>query len=237
MKKLLFFIAVFIFTGLVKAQSDCTSFFPSNKGAMLINKTYDGKNNLLSTMVYTITKSSDEYMVGDDMQIDFTMTDSTGNAIDRGNLEARCDGQNFYLSMVNRAITPEAIGLLGQDTELVGDFLDYPNTFAEIPYEGTFEMDGGEFAIRSKSDKKDLLRVKVYNRQYEKDDKITTPAGTFDASKISFDFEVYNDSDKKTTRYSGAEWYAAGAGIVRTETVGDNKELLNYTVLTEIKGN
>lgn len=232
-KFLLFFISVFAFTALVKAQDNCMSFFPTNKGAILISKSYDAKDNLLSTMTYRILKSSDEYIAGEDLQIGFVMTDAKDNVIDLGNLEARCDGENFFLSMVNRNMTPDVMDLLGEDTELVGDFLDYPNINPDSPFDGNFAMNGGEFTVRSKTNKNEFMKVTVYNRQYEKDEKITTPAGAFDASKITFTFDVYKD--KKTTTYSGAEWFADGAGIVRSETRDNKNNLINYTVLTTLQ--
>lgn len=228
---LLFLISVFAFTGLIKAQDDCMAFFPKNVGDALINKSYDANNNLLNTMTYRVNTAYDDFITGKDLEVGFVMTDASNNVIDEGNLDAECNDGVFYLKMVNRTISPQIMGILGEDTELVGDFLDYPDTFSDFPFEGNFKMDAGEFTIQSKSDKKELIRVRVYNREYEKNEKVTTPAGTFDASKITFDFDVYKD--KKTVTYSGVEWYAAEAGIVRSETYS-NKLLQNYTVLTSL---
>ena len=233
MKKLFILACAALFTFSVsKAQSDCMALFPSNKGAMLINKTYDASNNLLRTMTYTVINSYSN-VSGEDIQMGFTLTDNNGNTIDKGTIDARCDDGIFYLKMINRGMAPEVMNILGQDTELVGDFLDYPNTFADEPFDSTFKMDGGEFTIRSKSNKKDWMSVKVSDRQYEKNESITTPAGKFDASKIKFNFETFKD--KKTTRYSGVEWYASGAGIVRSETYDSKGKLVNYTELTTLQ--
>ena len=168
------------------------------------------------------------------MLIDFTMTNAQKEVIDQGTLDAYCNNGNFYLKMINRCISPEVLQMLSRDTELVGDFLDYPNTFASPTADSPFAMDGGEFAIKSRSDKKDLLRVKVYDRTYEKNEEITTPAGVFDASKVTFSFDVTND--KTTTTYKGVEWYAENAGIVRSNTYDKNGSLQSFTELTTLKG-
>jgi len=209
------------------------TFFPSNEGAMLITKTYNGNNDLLNTMTYKVEKDY-EYVSGSDMQISFMMTDNYNNVIDRGNIDASCMDGSFYLKMVNRAMSPEVMGMLGSNTELVGNFLDYPDTFNDsYPFDGVFKMDAGEYTVQSKTDKKDKLNVRIYDREYEKNEKITTPAGTFDASKITFRFDCTRDGVTKT--HKGVEWYAPGAGIVRTETYDKNNNLENYTELTVLQ--
>lgn len=230
-KKLLFFISALALTGLVRAQdSDCMPFFPENPGATMVSKNYDAQKNLQHTITYRVLDASENYD-GENAGIGFVITNAKGVAIDQGNIEVQCDEGVFYLKMINRTMSPEVMSILGEDTNLVGEFLDYPNTFADVPYQSDFQMDGGEYTVESKEDKDALMRVRVYNRQYEKNEKITTPAGTFDASKISFYFDVYQD--KKTVTYKGVEWYALRAGIVRSETYkGD--QLLNYTVLTTL---
>jgi hypothetical protein len=227
-------IVLFLSANTAIAQDDCMEFFPSNPGAMLVNKTYDAKGNLLRTMTYKLVEAYD-YGSSNDIQITFTMTDKNNKVLDQGNLETRCDNGVFYMKMVNKSMSPDLMDILSTDTELVGDFLDYPDTFNEdIQMDNNpFDMDAGEFSIQSKSDKKNPIRVRVFNRQYVGNEKIKTPVKTFDASKITFDFEV--TKDKKTTRYKGIEWYAVNAGIVRSETRDNNNNIVNYTEITTLK--
>jgi len=233
MKKLFLLFACACFATTYVSAQDCMAFFPSNEGATLINKTYNADSTLVNTMTYRVNKSYD-YMDGTDMTIGFTMSDSLNNVIDNGNIEASCSDGNFYLKMVNRAMSPEVMEMLGKDTELVGNFLDYPDTFNEIdPFDGDFATDAGEYTLQSKTDKKNRMTVRVYNREFEKNEKITTPAGTFDAAKITFGFDCIKDG--KTQSHKGVEWYAPGAGIVRSETYDKNNNLENYTVLTTLQ--
>jgi len=233
MKKLfLFIIGVIVSTGAITAQDNCLEFFPSNEGSVLITKTYDGSGNILGKTTYRVLHSYD-YSDGAQMQVEVVMTDKNNSVIDNGTLNASCMDGDFQLSLVNRALTPDIVNILSTDTELVGDFLDYPNTLATgFVGDRVFQMDGGNYTIQDKSDKKELTRVRVYNRQYEKNESVTVPGGTFDASKISFMFEV--TKDKKTVTYKGTEWFAPGAGIVKSETYDNNGNLLNYTTLTTL---
>lgn len=235
MRKVILILAFAFSSVLLVSAQDCMTFFPVSEGATLTNKTYDANNNLLATTVYKVNEAND-YTSNADMQVGFVMTNGNNTVIDQGNLDARCNDGMFSLKMINRAICPEAVDLLTTDTELVGDFLDYPNTFAgPYPFDNTFNMSGGEFTIRSKSEKKDLARVRVYNRNYVNNENITTPAGNFDASKITFDFDVAKDGN--TTTYKGVEWYSTGAGIVRSETYDKDGSMRNFSELTSLDTN
>ncbi len=230
---LLIFIFVFSSSLVTMAQDDgCMQFFPTDEGTVMVSKSYDGSNNLISTMTYKINKAYN-YQSDTEVEIGFTLADSKDKVIDQGTLKARCDNGIFYMNMINRALSPDVMKLLGSDTELVGDFLDYPNTFADEPYSSTFGMGGGTFTIQSKKDKKERMTVRVFDRSYLKNEQITTPAGTFSAAKVTFNFET--TKDKKTTSYKGTEWYAPNAGIVRTETYDKSGKLQSYTVLTTLK--
>jgi len=221
--------------GFLSAQESCMALFPKTKGAVLVNKGYDSQNHLLTTTTYTVQESYD-YMSGSSNEINFSMTDSLGNVVDQGSLEARCDEGNFYMKLMSASANPNIVGMLAGNAELVGDFLDYPNTFNDdYPFDGNFAMEEGEFTVKSKSDKDNFARVNIRNRSYDKREKITTPAGTFDASKISYVFDVYNGKEKKTKTYKGVEWYAPSFGIVKSETYDNNNNLINRTELAEME--
>ncbi|WP_029904352.1 hypothetical protein [Prevotella sp. 10(H)] len=239
MKKiLLMFVSLIGVTGLAVAQDDCMQFFPNTQGAQLVNTTYDAQNNMLSTMTYTIDKVYD-YQDGTNMQIGFTMTGKDGSTIDTGTMNASCMDGSFRMNMINRGMTSDIMNAMTTDTELVGDFLDYPNVFNEDnePMESPFTMDGGQFLVQSKSDKKEWVKVNIYNRQYVGDENITTPAKSapFHAAKVTFDFDVTKDG--KTTTYKGTEWYAMNSGVVRAETYDKDGNMMTSTILTTLKDN
>ncbi len=230
--KTLFFVFILIISScMLMAQDDCMYFFPSNEGAVLVTRNYDAKGTLLSTTTYQVN-NMDQPVTGSAIGIVFKITNSKGRLIDSGNLNARCDDGIFYMTMTNRILSPDAIKMLEKDTELVGDFLDYPDSFGDLNG-GNFKMSGGQFTIQSKKDKKIFAHIDVFGRRYEKNEKITTPAGTFDAAKVTFNFTI--TKNKKKTVYKGVEWYAVNAGIVRSETYDENGNLQNYSVLTILK--
>jgi len=231
MKKFFLFLSLTFSSALFLNAQDCSGFFPTDEGTVMISSNYDANKSLLSTMTYRVGKTYNNAL-GNSSTIAYVLKDASGKVMDDGNIDASCQDGVFYMKMNNMGMLPEMMGTITDQTELIGDFLDYPNTFADEPFNQTFAMTGGEFTIRSKADKKADTRVRVYNRHYEGNEKVTTPAGTFDASKISFDFEVTKNN--KTMTYKGTEWYGMNAGIIKTETYDTKNNLLSYTELSTL---
>jgi len=232
MKKFVFaLLSVFAFAGFASAQSnDCMVLFPNEKGSSLVTKSYDGQGKLAYTTTYQVQESA-EHLGGPDTYMSFSVINGEGVTVDQGNLDAYCNDGNFYFKSVSHATCPEIAKMLSSNTQLLGSYLDYPDLFTSSNDDGPFSMEGAEFTVKDKADKKEFLKVRVYNREYEKNEKIHTPAGDFDAAKIKFNVEVYDNDTKTTTTYQNTEWYALGAGIVRTETFDKNNNLMGYTQL------
>jgi len=233
MKKFILSMCVILSSAFIYAQEDCLSFYPSNKGSVMISKSYNANDDLLNIMTYTVEDAT-QNVDGQTIMVGCDITDAQGYTIDKGKIEANCVNGSVFLKMKSEAVASEFFDILGCNTQLVGNFLDYPNAFADNSlFNDTFSTEPGEYTVESKADKKDKMTVRVYDRQYQKNEKITTPAGTFDASKITFMFD--STKDKKVQTHKGVEWYAEGAGIVRSETYDKSGKLESYTVLTNLQ--
>ncbi len=234
MKKISLFFILLMSSAALCAQNNPFGFFPNKEGTQLVNKSYDAHNHLLGTTVMTVEKDY-RYLDGEEVQIAFVMTDMAGHVLDQGKIDARYENGNFYLSTADRTLCPNVMRYLSLENELSGDFFDYPDPMGHddaFSTEPVFALDAGDFIIRSKSDKRDFVRVHKYGRQYEGSERITTPAGEFHAHKVTYSADVVHDGDTETFR--GVEWYAPGAGIVRSEVYSGDR-LQNYTVLAELK--
>ncbi|MCD8172610.1 MAG: hypothetical protein LUD76_03985 [Alistipes sp.] len=232
MKKLLTTLCVAALAFGAKAQDNLLQFFPNKEGSQIVSKCYDANDALQGTMTLTIAKNY-EYYDGQELDINYVMEDAVGNTMNQGTIQAQYIDGNFYLDMKSHALSPTIGQYVSMSTELSGDFLDYPNLFPD-PWmlKQEFDMDGGEFQIRSADSKQVIASVRVYNRDIKGTEKVTTPAGEFDATKISFMVDVVDNGVEKT--YHGMEWYSAGAGIVRSEIYDSHHNLQDYTVLTSI---
>jgi len=235
MKKLIFsLLAGFACVGMTSAQSDCMALFPDTKGTTWMTKCYDAQDNMLGSTTYVVKDYSDN-IAGPETHITYTAKNVLGEITSQGELDAYCTNGDFFMKSKSQVEDPNITGMISSNINLLGSFLDYPDTFnSAYPFNGQFQMDAGEFTIEPKGDRKDAVKVRVFNRNYEKNEKITTPAGTFDASKITYDVEVHNQETKKTETFKNVEWYALGAGIIRSEAYNSNNELVNYTILTNM---
>lgn len=236
MKRFILFLSLWAASSAlaVAQENDLLQFFPNREGAQLVNKTYGAGNQLLSTTIMTVLKFY-EYDDGSDLQLGFTMTDPAGNVIDQGTVKAYYENGDFFLSMGNRTVSPKIVPYLSMENELFADFLDYPNPMGDdndmLDLEPVFSVEAGNYTISSKADKRDFVRVRNYNREYVGRERVSTPAGDFSAFKITYGVDVTCEGETETFR--GVEWYAPGAGIVRSEIYKGNN-LQNYTVLTRL---
>lgn len=233
MKKMIFsLLAGFACIGMTTAQESCMALFPNTQGTTWTTKCYDAQDNLLGKTTYVVTDYS-ENMSGPDTRINFTVIDTMGVVLNQGELNAHCTNGDFFMRSVSQPMDTDITRMISTNVNLLGSFLNYPDTFSSnFPYNSVFDMDGGQFTIEPKGDRKDFVRVRVYNRSYDKNERITTPAGSFDASKITYNVEVYNNENKETKTFRNTEWYALGHGIIRSEAHDSNNNLVNYTVLS-----
>lgn len=72
----------------------------------------------------------------------------------------------------------------------------------------------------------------VTNRKVIGKESVTTPAGTFECYKISYDIATKMMINMKT---KATEWYARGTGLIKSETYSTDGKLMGSNVLTSIK--
>lgn len=165
------------------------------------------------------------------------MTDAQGNVIDEGTIDAYYDGEELQLNMSNRSETGDIGDYLSMNTKLTYDFLNYPDDtidYFTLDNSEPFRFDAADYTVQIGERPRDFMHIKISNRNYVGDEKITTPAGDFSAKKSTFTLEVYNHDTRARDTYHGTEWYADGEGIVRTEIADGNGHLVDYSEIVEI---
>jgi len=74
------------------------------------------------------------------------------------------------------------------------------------------------------------LSFDVFNRQVVGEETITTPAGTYDCKKVTFDFSSkFGIINIKGT---GVEWYYNDAVIIKSESYNKKGKLIGYHQIT-----
>ncbi len=206
--------------------------FPHQAGTVLVNKSYTAGNDLLATMTITVVKSQNYY---ENAELDLTMemTDKNGSPAGGGKVAVKYDNGDLYMDMNHLMLSPMVYNHYSPTTELVGDFLSYPQALGDMGMlSSDMNLPGAAFNLHT-TDRTETTNVNIYNRNLEKHEKIETPAGTFTASKITFMVDV-TDHTKGVATYRGTEWFSPGTGIVRSEIRDKDDNLLDYTVLVSI---
>jgi hypothetical protein len=75
------------------------------------------------------------------------------------------------------------------------------------------------------------------NRKVNSTEKITTPAGSWDAHKITYDgyFRIKMIGIGVPMNLKVTEWFVPNFGIVKSETYDKNGKLMGSSMLTAIK--
>jgi hypothetical protein len=202
--------------------------YPVKDGTEIEYKDFDPKDKLNGSSIQKINKiveDGDNITVG----IDYEGFDKKGEPLINGNFEVRCVDGTFYMDMKNLLDGNTLSAYKDMEVEVNSNDMAYPANMSA----GTQLPDADiTVGISSGGVKMFTMTVFVTNRQVEGIENVTTPAGTFECYKISFDMEtkMMVKVQAKTT-----QWIAEDIGMVRTENYNKKGKLQGYTVLTSIK--
>ncbi len=226
MRKIFALFLIIAIGGLVKAQN-CAFYYPMKEGAKLSYTNYDKKNKITGTSTQEITEISTasnstaaEVIIKSFDKKDVPVTEST--------MTVKCIDGVFFVSM-ERFLTSESIAAYqDMDVEIESDELMFPDN---LDVGGTLPDGRVEMSVKNNSIPIMDMTVTVSNRKVEAKEKITTPAGTFDCVKISYDITT---DMVVTIRVKAAEWICEDVGMIKSETYNRNDVLIGSTVLTEL---
>jgi hypothetical protein len=224
MKKMFLLIALFSWAGLVVAQN-CTLYFPSDEGSELTYTWYSKPGKAESSSKLTVIKKDE---TGGKVKMDIAAEsfDAKGNSQMKFNYAVWCDGEVFYIDMRNALGSmnlPELEGFKIETTDMqfpagmiAGQQLK--DASIHLSLEGPVPMN---------------LVTNITNRRVEARESVTTPAGTFDCYKISYD--MFSKVSIVKTEGRVLEWYAPNVGLVRSESYNKKNKLMGFNELTSAK--
>lgn len=225
MKKTAYLLLGFllVLSGKNSLAQECTYYFPHKQGAELTMKSYNEKDKLTST-----SKSKVLEVNGNTIKVESEIFDEKDKPVSKSSFTVSCRNGEFvmdlgsYLKGVNMdAYKDMDVKVETEDMHMPaglksGDVLDDGEMTMKVTNQG--------FPIMT-------MKVKVYNRKVEAMEKVTTPAGTFDCAKITYDIDSkvgFSVSAK------GVEWVSKNVGVVKSESYNSKGKLLGYSVLTNI---
>jgi hypothetical protein len=182
--KILLLVVIFfsIVTG-VRAQECMGTNMKAGSGFEMAN--YDGKGKLIGTMTYKITKITSQ---GDMnlITIDMESFNAKGKSELKNTYDMKCDGNTLFLDAGTLISKEQMKSFESFQMKFTSTNIEYPNKFtvgqklkdASMKGEGT----SGPMAMN--------FNMLISNRNVESQEKITIPAGSFDAYKITADMKM-----------------------------------------------
>jgi len=236
MKKLLVTIfAAFFAYGAIFAQ--CNPYFSFEEGDEWVIENYNAKGKAQGkqvSLVKSVTQEGNKTII----VVQGTYYDKKGDEMMSSEIPMECIDGKVYVDM-NRFVPTENREMEGMSINVEGDNLSYPSSFSVGD-----NLEEATFTIKMESDNPVLAKtmgggntMTIHNRKVEKQESISTPAGTFECYKISYDMksEMNVMGFKKTFEFSGIDWISEDVGMVRSESYNKKGKLENYSELISYK--
>ena len=213
--------------GAVMAQ-DCETYYPTSEGALLELTNYNRKDKVSGRTVQKITNVS-ETSNGLTMDMEIEMYDDKDEFISKSDVSMRCEEGVFYLDM-EQFLSPETMEAYKEmDVTVTSEDLPVPSELAVGK-----KLDDGSVTVKIANEGMQIMTMTttIKNREVVGQEKVTTPAGSFDCYKIAYDIET---ATIVKINMKGIDWYAKGVGTVKSESYNKNDKLLGYSVLTKFE--
>jgi len=228
MKNLFLFISVCLFSFSTAFSQACDSYFPAEVGKSWEITNYDAKGKIESVQKSSIL-SATEKDGGLLVTIEVISYDPKDKEMHKQTFTTFCKDGLFYIDM-SAFMSPEAMGGEGsgaqmqmeaQNMELptgltVGQKL--PDAWIKI----TMQTEGMPTMFSQ--------TINIVNRVVESFESMTTPAGTFNCVKITWDTQMKMVFNVQT---HSKVWYALNVGTVRSEYYDKKGKMTGYSVLTK----
>jgi len=222
---ILFLVAVFA-AQTSNAQSSCSTYYPLVDGANFQYTNYDKKGKEEGQINYTVTNVESS---GDNVSATMMMemVDKKGNTY-TSDYNMACEGNVVkidFKSLMNEQMLSQMgdveMDISGTDVELpnslsVGQELPDANMQLKMKMGGAINMN---------------TNVETINRKVEKQESVTTPAGTFDC------YVIYSETRTKmmmtNQTFPSRTWLAEGVGIVKQESYNKKGKLMGSMMLSQ----
>jgi hypothetical protein len=230
MKKTVLFLLIFVFMQVIIVfAQDCVSYIPMKQGAIWETQHFDAKNKLTST-AKSVVKEKTSAANNIKLVIESETFDSKGKTLGKNTYSAGCENGLFYLDMRGNIDQNGMSNFKDMQVNITADNLNFPSDPqpGQILKPGKFSMDAQMQGMPGGF----KMTVDVYNRKVEGTESITTPAGTFECVKITYDMKTFMMIEMIT---KGVEWYAKDVGLVKSESYDSKGKLMGSSLLSVFK--
>jgi len=224
----IFSFIIINFIVLESFSQKCEPYFPMKEGVEFELTNFDKNDKITGKAIHkVISKTSN----GDNMECEIHMIsfNEKDQAISSNDYKVYCKNGKFEFDMKMFMDNEELSNYQNMDITVDADFIEVPSN----PVEGESLNDGKMVVnIGSSGVKIMSMKLNIFNRKVQALEKITTPAGTYNCVKISFDTET-----RLIVKVTGSviEWYCKDVGMVKSESYNKKGKLIGYSMLTDIK--
>ena len=219
-------IGALFFTINLKAQ-DCNFYFPTEKGTIVETTYFDKKHKETSKLFQEVLDYSKSGGVTE-VKIRNTVEDEELDSALLQEYSLRCENGEFYINMEGYLDKGTLSKYQGMEFDISSEKMTIPSNLSA----GQNLDDGSVSVTISNSGMKMFtMTVNITNRKVEGFEKVTTPAGTFDCVKISFDSEMKMIFKVKV---SGIQWFCNDIGVVKSENYDKKGKLTGTSEITKI---
>jgi hypothetical protein len=224
-------LTVFLVLLSVMAFCQCHPYFTIKEGVKATYDFYNAKNKLASRSINEFKNVSD---TGGKLKATLLMQlidPKKGDVLTTSESEWTCEGGVVRFSMDALNINGADMSTTGMDVTVEGDEMDIPSdlkpgqTLNDVTYHITMKLSGINVMDRN---------FFIKNRKVEKEESITTPAGTFNCIKISYTTESSGKSGDMSKPMLTSIWYSRDVGMVKVENYKDDK-VSNSQILTKLE--
>ncbi len=230
MKKLLIY-AILLTSSLFIKQSlrsqDCDFYFPLEKGSKIETTDYDKKGKVTGVGTSTVLESS-QTTSGQSVKVASQYKAAGSDSIFKTEFSVKCENGQYYVNMNNFLDQKTMSGYQNMEVKVETDQMTMPSNLKAGQVLGNGRVTA---KISSSGINLMTLNTLITNRKVDGFESVTTPAGTFECVKISYDMEVkvmFKVNMKCT------QWYAKNVGAVKTETYDKKGKLESSSMITKI---
>ena len=220
-------LVLFFLIGIISltAQDNCSKFYPMTEGVSMEYTNYNKKGKVEGISSYKVTETN---TVGSttNATMAINLKDEKGKEIYSTDYKLSCTGNMVTLDYES-LLPSDMMNQYGDmDIEISGNDIEIPNDLSvgQNLNDANVTMKIGMSGINMN------IAVDMLNRKVEKQESVTTPAGTYDC------FVVYSENQSKMMManqvYPSRVWLAEGIGMVKQETYKKNGDLMSSTILT-----
>lgn len=215
----------FLFVLTIKAQDNCSTYYPLEEGATFQYTNYNKKGKEEGTVDYTVADVNNNGSITS-ATMKMKYQDEKGDELFSSEYGFSCEENVVKIDFQSLISEQMLTQFKDMEMEVTGTDIELPNSLGVGQ-----ELADANVAIKiSMSGINMNMNVETVNRKVEKKETITTSAGTFDC------YVIYSETKSKmmmaNKTFPNRLWLAEGIGMVKQESYTKNGKIMSSSVLT-----